>query len=561
MRALRVLIAFIGRLALISAWSPATGQARPAEPARTSAEATEGLVTDPVPLLEFRTAASVGWFWTLSNAEAAAAGRQGMKRLPTKLGHLRRQPFAGSQPLFRLRLKARSAYLITASTAEREALLQTGNWVAEGTVGHLWSAAGPGLAPLWRMSNGAEWRLVPDAQRADFTARGYRTDGRLGYVQPTYRRVGAIYFGTWDASGNQALLDNVERTYGRRDWWGGLRDFAGVGVERNAWHWSDEDWSDLEPSIGYYDDSDPATLEKQIDQAAGAGLDHFAFYWYWNPADGGAEQYVAGLSSFLQAANRDRMDFTIMPCLHPWSDGPVSLKLPAEQIDRAAQVIVDEYLSQPNFLRANDGRKLLTVCDTRGIGNGSPTENDLAATRQFNDAVRAKARAQLGEEIMITHNADIGIDTAAAGFEGRQCQGQWDPSRSYQRYVDHQRDYFADRPGALIRCVTSNFDERPRISILIPDPDPPTEENLKAAFRWYDDHSLDRFESLLGHVEDDIQQSTRPELVDNFVLVYAWNEWHEGGYIEPNRRDGCAYLDAIRSTFRLTGGSGCVIKP
>lgn len=559
MRSLRAWIVLFGCVALLAAWAPARGGAEPVP--RRSAAATEQLVTDPVPLLEFRTAGDVGWFWTLSTAEAAAAERLGMTRRATKLGSLRRQPFEGSQPLYRLRLKARSAYLLTASTSERDTLVRSGDWELEGTMGHLWAEPGPGLTALWRMSNGREWRLVPDAQRDDFTDRGYRTDGRLGYVRERHRRVGAIYFATWDAAGNQALLDNVERVYGRRDPWGGLRDFAGVGVERNAWHWADEDWSHLEPSIGYYDDADPAVLEQQVEQAAGAGLDHFAFYWYWNPADGGAEQYVAGLRSYLQAANREKLDFTIMPCLHPWSDGPVSLRLPAEQIDRAAQVIVDEYLTQPNFLRANDGRKLLTVCDTRGIGDGSTTENDLEAVRQFTDAVRTKAREQLGEEIMITHNADIGIDTAAAGFEGRQCQGQWDPSRSYQHYVEHQRDFFADRPGVLVRCVTANFDERPRIAILIPDPDPPTQENLEQAFRWYDDHSMARFETLLSHVDTDIEESTRPELVDNFVLVYAWNEWHEGGYIEPNRRDGCAYLDAIRSAFRLTDGSGCVVRP
>ena len=558
MRVMRLGIAVLALTALIAPVLPAG--AEPPRP-RITAAATEAKVTDPVPLFELRTADN-GWFWTLSNSEAAAADSQyGMTPVRSKLGYLRRQPFTGSQPIFRMRVKARSAYLLTPSTSERDTLVASGNYLYEGTIGHLFATQATGTAALWRMSNGIEWRVVPDAQRADFAARGYRTDGRLGYVPMTYNRAGAIYFANWDAKGNQSLLNNAERVYGRRDWWAGLRDFAGVGVEKRPWHWANEDWSDLEPSIGYYDDSQTATLEKQIKQAAGAGLDHFAFYWYWNPANGGNENYVEGLKSFLRAANRSQLDFTIMPCIHPWKDGPVGLQLPADQIDRAAQVIVDSYLSQPNFLRANDGRKVLTVCDTRGIGAGTAAGSDVPSVRRFNDAIRAKARAKFGEEILITHNADLGIDTSAAGFEGRQCQGQWSPTRSYQKYVDNQRAFFASRPGVLMRCITSNFDERPRIGIQIPDPNPPTQANLEKAFRWYPDHTIDRFRALIATVQADMDASTRPALVDNFVLVYAWNEWHEGGYVEPNKRDGCLYLNAVRTGFKLTNGVGCVANP
>ena len=65
--------------------------AEPPRP-RITAAATEAKVTDPVPLFELRTADN-GWFWTLSNSEAAAADSQyGMTPVRSKLGYLRRQP-------------------------------------------------------------------------------------------------------------------------------------------------------------------------------------------------------------------------------------------------------------------------------------------------------------------------------------------------------------------------------------------------------------------------------------------------------------------------------------
>ncbi|HVX44386.1 MAG TPA: glycoside hydrolase family 99-like domain-containing protein, partial [Mycobacteriales bacterium] len=511
--------------------APPTG----AHPSPTAAAGSaEAKVTDPVPLLELATADQKAYLWTLSEHEAASAvADYHMTMHPAHLGYLRRNSFAGSQPIYRLRTG--TAYLLTASADERTSLLAGGKFVDDGILGYSAKARQPGTAPLWRMSNAAGWRVIPDAQKAAMTAQGYRTDGSLGYVYPTYDRAGAIYFGTFDPDGNQAMMQNIKAVYGRdQDWWGGLRDFTGTGVPLNKWHWPDVDFSDRKPAIGYYDDSKPATLQKQITQAAGAGLRYFTFYWYWNPADGGHEQYVDGLKAFLEANNRSKMNFNVMPCLHPWSDGPVSLHLPSDQITKAANTIVDSYLGQPNYLRANDGRPIISVCDTRGIGNGTADGMDTAATKAFTDAIRAEAQKKYGEDVLITLNADLGAPPANTGFDGSACQGQWDPSRSYQHYVDNQRAYFANFQGLLMRCATSGFDERPRIGILIPDPGKDaTEQQLEAAFRWYGDQSVARYGQLLDNVQADIDASTRPATVDNFVLLYAWNEWHEGGYIEP----------------------------
>jgi Glycosyltransferase WbsX len=346
--------------------------------------------------------------------------------------------------------------------------------------------------------------------------------------------------------------------YGRtEDWWAGVKDFAGIDVAKNTWgHWPNVDFTDLKPSIGYYDDSQPATPQKQIAQASGAGLRYFTFYWYWNPANGGSEQYINGLKSFLQADNRSDMEFNVMPCIEPWSNGNVSLGLPTSEITKAADTLVDTYLGQPNYLRANDGRPIIEVCDDRGIGDGSTTSVDAAATAQFTAAIRAEAQAKFGEDVMITENDQLPV---TSGFDGTQVQGRYDASRSYATYVNNERARIAGYQGNLIRGATSGFDNRPWDMIGISDtlgPDA-TQQQLQSVFDWYDDHTIARFGTLLGNIQADINASSRPPAVDNFVLIYAWNEWHEGGHIEPNVRDGCAYLNTIRQQFDLVTGSGC----
>ncbi len=40
------------------------------------------------------------------------------------------------------------------------------------------------------------------------------------------------------------------------------------------------------------------------------------------------------------------------------------------------------------------------------------------------------------------------------------------------------------------------------------------------------------------------------KMTGEYITIYSWNEWTEGGYIEPDTIYGYQYLNAIKSVFK-----------
>jgi hypothetical protein len=519
--------------------------------ARTIAASNPDPSNAPLPLLELGTPIGAH-FYTLSWQEAeAAVTDNGFTMEPNHTGYLRPDPFPGSQPLYRLHPDGRAAYLVTPSKAEVNSLLATGDWTLDGIIGYAARKQQKGTVALLRYSNATEWRLAlapPYGQ--DLTQQGYTLDGTVGYVYPLSIRAGAIYFGNWDKYTNPEIIQAGYKFFHRTypDWWAGVRDYSGddPSVPQTAYakKWPHTDFSYLEPSIGFYNDAQTSTLEKQITQATGAGLDYFAFYWYWNGTKD-QEIYDTALHTFLKADNAAEMDFSLQVCAANYDP---TIAIPASQFGAATTTMVNNYLTQPNYLRANNGQPIVWLCDTRGLGSG-----DTADVTSFVQMLRTKVAAALGVQPLILVNQDLGIAPSSIDADGDYSAAEYAATLkdSYQDYVSGQRAYYAAAPEVYVRGIMSRFDERPRYPWAIPQ---------LSNVLWEPDWSFNLYTQAVDNTLADIQQSTRISPVDNFVLVYAWNEWDEGGIIEPDHKWGCRFLDILQKQLSLSG-QGCIPDP
>lgn len=75
-------------------------------------------------------------------------------------------------------------------------------------------------------------------------------------------------------------------------------------------------------------------------------------------------------------------------------------------------------------------------------------------------------------------------------------------------------------------------------------------------FQFMTEYSDQSFATALRNIKDwmDARVDTADPLAQH-LTIYAWNEWHEGGIIEPNSRDGARLLNLINDIFQLKQGA------
>lgn len=318
--------------------------------------------------------------------------------------------------------------------------------------------------------------------------------------------IGVYYFDGW--SGKNRHADNPNEPWAKNAPTHLTRRFV-------------EEFSDREPIWGWRNDT-PEIMQRQIDLAADNGVDFFLFCWYWKDNKGPInieaiekDHHHTSMELYLKAPNKKKLKYCLLVANHQ------GFEIIGKENWIEAVKFWARYFKDPQYITV-DGKPLVVLFGT----GDTVTEEDLAAMQQtakevgFKDGIAIAGCGQPARQKSgFTHTTHYNIIPGYAGGS---------EAHKYQELVDATEAQWIGREDQpYIPLLTCGWDKRPwedrdrqnQEGWYFPDSDPEQFKNfLTDAIRWMDDNPT---------------KTTKERL----VLIYAWNELGEGGYLAPTKGD------------------------
>ena len=327
--------------------------------------------------------------------------------------------------------------------------------------------------------------------------------------------VGAI---RWDAWTGGSVTEQVERTLGPKKYHDRLPWFAEViGDDRVL-----------------IDGSPQAVMDREIDFAAHAGLDYWAFLVYPQ-----SSPMSVALKRYLRSEKRDRVNFCVI--LHNTLNAP-DAQWPAER-GRAVAL-----LKEPGYQTVLGGRPLVYAF----TGAKFPFE-------RFAEFRRAAEEAGLNPYCVFMgwNPASEFKRVSSKGFDAVSAYAKSGNQATFAELVQAvERDHWQNAVQSrvpYVPFVTTGWEKRPR------------QEHPVSWEKGHSYHQQKRFPSratareIAEHLERAIRFSEEhPEIcMANAVIIYAWNEHDEGGWLSPtlgvNGEPDVRRLEAVRGVLNDKG--------
>jgi lipopolysaccharide biosynthesis protein len=330
------------------------------------------------------------------------------------------------------------------------------------------------------------------------------------------------------------------------EWWGkGFTDWVNVSKARPLFpgHYQPH----IPEELGFYDASEERTLRRQSELAKEYGIHGFAFYWYW--FDG-----VRILEKPIESFYNSDIDFSYCFCWanEPWSrtwdNNPREMLINQQYSDgfeiRLLHDLV-KFWRDKRYVTV-ENRPLLIIYRVNHIP--SP-KNAISNLRKQSMSLYGINPYIVGVDFYdLPDEQDLGLDAIVEfpphKFWGvnnlRDTPEDLDANFvgtliDYKKVILQSVDRHVDSTRTIFRSCFPSWDNTARLgnrAVIIENTDVKIFELWLSALRQY----------------------TRDRNSDskNLIFINAWNEWAEGAHLEPDRKLGRSFLEAVkRSEYYL----------
>lgn len=325
--------------------------------------------------------------------------------------------------------------------------------------------------------------------------------------------VGVIRWDAWVGSGN-AVGNEVNESLSPNQFHDKLPFYANV----------------LGPNSVNIDATSQSIMDQEIDFAVRAGLDYWAFIWY--PSSSGLHQ---SRELYLNSTRKNDIDFSLVV---------ESVRFGSNQITH--QELANSFLD-PSYQTVLGGRPLLYFFDNKDI-----TPADVSTIRSLSIA---QGTGDPYITIMHIPVGDFATEFNTYGFDAASRYattwiGDGGPHSNLVTADAGQWNWFDSSLGLeVIPHVTTGWDNRPRILNPSPFWNP-------ASNSWVEPATPTE---IADHVADAVQwvADNPSAAAANNILLYAWNEFDEGGSLAPNlpQFGGTDRIAALRDVLVGAGGT------
>jgi len=323
--------------------------------------------------------------------------------------------------------------------------------------------------------------------------------------------------------------------------------------DRNNWGVRPVDY--LDPLLGYYNEALPEVADWHIYWAVTHGIQFFVFDWYWNQ---GIDFLNDALEKgFLQSRFKDKMKFCVDWCSEGHAAQYKIEDMSTPSMLAFMKVLCERYFIHDNYLTV-EGKPVVFLHTPTKLINA---HNGWAGCNAVLDEMRTLARSY-GHKgvyfVAVFSNTPFLLDFQKGGFDATA------PYAYGFRDVAHQQDergIFLDYETTIPRhdesFATAQKGAHARGLDYIP-----------TAWVGWDDYARSRTTSVRTPGNTPATFRHMLEMLPNYVeadhklaLIEAWNEWGEGGAIEPGIQYRFGRLSAVRDVLTAARGPYEVFVP
>ena len=323
----------------------------------------------------------------------------------------------------------------------------------------------------------------------------------------------------WDAWTGGEITVQVEKTLGPAKYHHRLPWFSKIISENQV----------------VIDGSPQEVMDREIEWAASSGIDYWAILVYPE-----GSSMSGAIKQYMKSPVRSKVKFCMI----------LSNTMNSSAGDWISERNrIKEYILDPNYQKVMNGRPLLYVFNAENI-----IKNHMNRIEELR-AIFKREGVDPYWVFMGWNPANDWVKAKEAGFDAVTCYAYGGSQATFDDFSAAAEEKYwskADQAGAAqVPLVTSGWDKRPRIDHPV-SWEPKTSESYHSRTDW---PPPPKPGELAGHLKRAISfVSLHPGSCESkAILIYAWNEYDEGGWIAPTLgKDGLpdtGRLDAIRKVL------------